>query len=187
MVYFGVSVAIMFKWMTHEGSKHQVLSNIVMYSSRWSSFALNLVATMLIGYRTWKLRGMLQDVGLTPTRSSVYTILARLVETGVILLAVQFLVAILAVTFTSGDPADPGFVALNVLVDIAFMIINAHPAGMALVTGGVWAREEKGSGDTEAKCTTTFRAANNPGTGSFSESSGKSGLLVYPEKTSDHR
>ncbi|KAH8801890.1 hypothetical protein DL96DRAFT_1563719 [Flagelloscypha sp. PMI_526] len=186
IVYFGVSVAIMFKWMTHEGSKHQMLTNIVMYSSRWSSFALNLVATILIGYRTWKLRGMLKDVGLTPTRSSVYTILARLVETGVILLTVQFLVAILAVTFTSGDPADPGFVALNVLVDVAFMIINAHPAGMALVTGDVWAREEEGSGDTEANCNTTFRAANNPGPGSFSESSGKSGFVVYPEKTPDH-
>ncbi|KAH8813975.1 hypothetical protein DL96DRAFT_1625853 [Flagelloscypha sp. PMI_526] len=183
MVYGGFFLV----FLRSGGTQFTESTVILMYSVRWTSFALNLAATILIAYRTWKLRGMLSDTGLTPNRSNVYNILARLVETGVILLAVQLLIAVLAVTYTSGDPADPGYIALTAVIDISFMIINAHPAGMALVAEGMWAKQGELSGDTKANCDTTFRAANNSRTGSFSESSRKLDRLVYLEKSSDHR
>ncbi|KAH8813977.1 hypothetical protein DL96DRAFT_1625857 [Flagelloscypha sp. PMI_526] len=149
MVYFGVYAWRTFTSMGPTPAHHIWLAYVVMYSSRWTSFALNLIATLLIGYRTWRLREMLNDAGGTLSRSSAYTILARLVETGVILLGVQLLVAVLAVAYTSGDPAEPGFIALTV-IDTAFMVINVHPAGMALVGHNMWSREQHGFRDTEA-------------------------------------
>ncbi|KAH8801889.1 hypothetical protein DL96DRAFT_1774332 [Flagelloscypha sp. PMI_526] len=150
MVFFGVSVMINFRFLSRGDTQHIILAYIVMYSSRWTSFALNLMATVLIAYRTWKLKGTLNDAGLIPNRSSVYMVLFRLVETGVILLAVQLLIAVLAVTYTSGDPANPGYLASTLVGDTAFTIINAHPAGMALVSNNVWARERRVPGDREA-------------------------------------
>ncbi|KAH8813974.1 hypothetical protein DL96DRAFT_1625852 [Flagelloscypha sp. PMI_526] len=185
MAYFGVSVGVTFKWLSQDDSQHVLLTYVTMYSSRWTSFALNLVATLLIGYRTWKLRGTLNNAGFSLKRSSVYAILARLVEAGVILLAVQLLVAVLAVTYTSGNPADSGFIALGVLVDIAFMIINAHPAGMALVTEHVWAREQQDAGDVETNgqaISAPFRAGSNSTAILSLDSPGTSGSLNYLEK-----
>ncbi|KAH8793126.1 hypothetical protein DL96DRAFT_255947 [Flagelloscypha sp. PMI_526] len=62
---------------------------IALYASRWMSFALNALVTALIAYRAWKFKNVLQDAGLRTKRSMSYQILARLVETGVLLLAVQ--------------------------------------------------------------------------------------------------
>ncbi|KAH8810448.1 hypothetical protein DL96DRAFT_1821511 [Flagelloscypha sp. PMI_526] len=126
------------------------LSHIALYASRWTSFALNMLVTLLIAYRTWKFKNVLKDAGLGTKKSTAYHILARLVETGVLLLAVQLLVAILATSYTSVDPAAPNYIAMTILAELGVFVINAHPAAMSLVSAHIVSMEGQSSRHVES-------------------------------------
>ncbi|KAH8810438.1 hypothetical protein DL96DRAFT_1821503 [Flagelloscypha sp. PMI_526] len=145
--YFGayVSDMLLFKDITLQ------LRFIALSSSRWTSFALNLLATLLIAYRARTFKNVLADSGLAPGKSAIYHILARLVETGVLLLVVQLIVAILATTkYKSFNLADPGFVAMNDMAEFSLIVITAHPAAITLLVADILSKRGGGSGDTES-------------------------------------
>ncbi|KAH8810441.1 hypothetical protein DL96DRAFT_1685510 [Flagelloscypha sp. PMI_526] len=127
------------------------LAALALYASRWTSFALNMLVTLFIAYRAWKFKNVLKNCGLTIRESAVYRILARLIETGVLLLAVQLLVAILATTYTSVDPSDPGFVAMNATADLGLMVISAHPAAMSIISTDILSKEAQDSRNMESQ------------------------------------
>ncbi|KAH8810436.1 hypothetical protein DL96DRAFT_1685506 [Flagelloscypha sp. PMI_526] len=79
----------------------------------------------------------------------------RLVETRALLLAVQLLVAILATTYSTFDPSNPGFVAMIVLAELSLIVLvsfpkNAHPAAISLVSADILSKEGEGSRDVES-------------------------------------
>ncbi|KAH8810424.1 hypothetical protein DL96DRAFT_540205 [Flagelloscypha sp. PMI_526] len=126
------------------------LSRIALYASRWTSFALNLLVTLSVAYRTWKFKNVLTDAGLTTRKSTSYKILARLVETGLLMLATQLLLAILATTYTSVDFSNLGYDAMLILAELSLVVINAHPAAMSLVAADILLEEGRGSRDNES-------------------------------------
>ncbi|KAH8810440.1 hypothetical protein DL96DRAFT_1627186 [Flagelloscypha sp. PMI_526] len=147
--YFGAYVQ-MYTAMTKKKvdmSRH--LAQIALYASRWSSFALNLFVTLLIGYCVWKYKNILTNAGLATRKSTIYHVLARLVETGVLLLAVQLLIAVLATAYISGDPENHGYIAMMILGEMSLIVINAHPAAMSLVSADIVSKEERRSVDVE--------------------------------------
>ncbi|KAH8796176.1 hypothetical protein DL96DRAFT_1689351 [Flagelloscypha sp. PMI_526] len=140
------------------------LQRISMYTSLWMSFGLNMLATSLIAYRAWKFKNSLNIAGLNLKKSTVYIILARLVETGILLLGVQLLLAVVATTHNSGDPADPGYLAMSVILHLAEIIINTHPAAMSLVSADIVSKEDQGPEDIkvpDVSSTLSFRVADN--------------------------
>ncbi|KAH8810439.1 hypothetical protein DL96DRAFT_1716686 [Flagelloscypha sp. PMI_526] len=150
--YFGAYVNMYTIIFTSEVEPSRQLSQTALYVSRWTSFALNLLVTLLIAYRAWKFKNVLIEAGWNTRESKVYHILARLVETGGLLLSVQLLIAILATTHIHGDPTDPGYIVTIVLAESSLIVIvslavflrpsnvepsfsqNAHPAAMSLVS-----------------------------------------------------
>ncbi|KAH8796182.1 hypothetical protein DL96DRAFT_1091688 [Flagelloscypha sp. PMI_526] len=151
-----------FKGISSDYSDH--LQRIAQYTSYWISFALNMLVTLLIAYRAWKFKNSSNTAGLSLKKSTVYNILARLVETGILLLAVQLLIAVLATTYTSGEPADPGYIASDVLLQLTGIVIHAHPAAMSLVSADIVSKEDRVSGDVEVigvSKTLSFRIADS--------------------------
>ncbi|KAH8810429.1 hypothetical protein DL96DRAFT_1685501 [Flagelloscypha sp. PMI_526] len=126
------------------------LSHIGLYASRWTSVALNILVTLSIGYRVWKFKNGLTEAGLATKKSTIYKILSRFVETGVLLLAAQLLVAILATTYTSVDFSNPGYDAMLILAELSLFVINAHPAAISLISADILLEEGRSSRDNES-------------------------------------
>ncbi|KAH8800120.1 hypothetical protein DL96DRAFT_1564388 [Flagelloscypha sp. PMI_526] len=133
--------------------------------------------------RDWKFKNVLIEAGWNTRESKVYHILARLVETGGLLLSVQLLIAILATTHIHGDPTDPGYIVTIVLAESSLIVINAHPAAMSLVSISIASKGDRNSRDIASAGVSSNIVFRVPETRFSTENSRRSVPSIHLENT----